>query len=42
MNVGEAKYYEIKLLDERNAAIKNMQVMVDINGNTTLLQIIVV
>ena len=38
MNVGEAKYYEIKLLDERNAAVKNMQIMVDINGtkyNTT-------
>ncbi len=38
MNIGEAKYYEIKLLDTRGVAIKNMQVMVDINGtkyNTT-------
>ena len=32
MNIGEAKYYEIKLLDARNVAIKNMQIMVDING----------
>ena len=32
MNVGEAKYYVIKLLDSRNAAVKNMQIMIDING----------
>ncbi|WP_365906963.1 Ig-like domain repeat protein [uncultured Methanobrevibacter sp.] len=32
MNVGEAKYYEIKILDARNAPVKNMQVMIDING----------
>ena len=32
MNIGEAKYYEIKLLDARNAPVKNMQIVVDING----------
>ena len=32
MNIGEAKYYVIKLLDARNAAVKNMQIMIDING----------
>ena len=36
MNIGEAKYYEIKLLDARNAPVKNMQIVVDINGQSIM------